>query len=224
MGVDLNWIGTGISSGISHNGYGNIVSFPTAAGYPPAGSYNSTLTGADYVGGSPTVIQSVNYWSQTADYIVKNDGAGGTYTDYATASNIQYKTGSFLSTTNESHDGGYVTLPYGLGGGNTANYAGYNYIWNGSGGYTQTDNSVNYTFTGQIGDVDYVNSSMSAGYYNAYVAGSYFPNGKYTYYTITGAESYYGNDNQGNYYSYGTYIYNDGMNNYYWDGNGGYYY
>lgn len=199
------------------------LTFPKHSGYPPAGSYNST-TNLDYVQGSYSVIQSVTYYAQTADYIVKNDGAGGTYVDFYTASNIQYKTGSFLSTTNESHDGGYVTLPYGLGGGNTANYAGYNYIWNGSGGYTQTDNYVNYAFTGQIGANDYVNSSMSAGYYNTQVGGSYFPNGKYTYYSINGAESYYGNDNQGNYYSYSTYIYNDGMNTYYWDGNGGYYF
>jgi hypothetical protein len=225
MGVDLHRIGLGISSGWSHNGYGTIVSFPTGASFPAYGTYNSTLTGVDYLAGTSYVIQTVTYYEQTADYIVKNDGAGGTYTDYATASNIQYKTGSFLQTTTETHDGAYVTLPYGLGSYPTASYAGYDYNWNGYGGYVAYDYYLNYTYSGQIGPNDYINSSMSSGYYYVNIGGSNIPNGKYTYYNVTGISMYSANDNFGNYYSYGstTGAY-DGMGNpYYWDGNGGYY-
>jgi len=192
--------------------------------FPAYGTYNSTIYGADYIAGSYAVIQYVTYYSQTADYIVKNDGAGGTYTDYATASNIQYNTGSFLTTTNETHDGGIVTLPYGLGTYPTASYSGYAYSWNGSGGYTTTDGYVLSTYTGQIGANDYSNTDVSSGYYLVNVAGSTYQNGKYTYYFISYAGGYSSSDNQGSYQSYGTYITNDGMGNYYyWDGNGGYY-
>jgi uncharacterized membrane protein YdfJ with MMPL/SSD domain len=181
------------------------------------------LTGVDYLAGASYIIQMVAYYEQYADYIVKNDGAGGTYVDYATASNITYNVGNFLQTTNETHDGSNVTLPYGLGTFPTQQFAGYEYSWNGYGGYVQYDYSVITTYSGQIGANDYVNtSSMADGYY-VNVAGSNFLNGKYTYYNITGGSMYGSNDNQGSYYSYGTYIWNDGMSTYFWDGNGGYY-
>jgi hypothetical protein len=224
MGVDLNRIGLGISSGWSRNGFGKIVSFPSAAGFPAYGTFNSNLTGADYLAGFISNVNANDYYSQYADYIVKNDGAGGTYIDYATASNITYKTGNFLYTTNETHDGNNVTLPYGLGTFPTQQFAGYDYAWNGSGGYTQSDYSVITTYFGQIGENDYVNSSMSADAYYVIVNGQAFLNGKYTYYNITGAGGYSGNDNAGSYHSYGTYITDDGLGTYYyWDGNGGYY-
>lgn len=224
MAINLHWIGTAISSGVSHNGFGAIVSFPTGGGgFPAYGTYNSTLTGVPYLAGTYYVIQSVAYYEQYADYIVKNDGVGGTYTDYATASNIQYNVGNFLYTTNETHDGSSVTLPHGLGTFPTVQYAGYDYTWNGSGGYVQIDYSANFTYSGQIGANDYVNTQSTAGGYYVSVAGSNFLNGKYTYYYITGAGMYGASDYNGSYYSYGTYIWDDGMSTYYWDGNGGYY-
>lgn len=225
MGVDLHRIGLGISSGVSRNGFGTIVSFPSVS-FPAYGSFNSNLTGADYLAGASYTIQSVAYYERTADYIVKNDGVGGTYTDYATASNILYKFGTFLTTNNETHDGNYVTLPYGLGSFPTQQFAGYDYTWNGSGGYVQYDYSAITTYSGQIGANDYTNSSMSPNFYLVNINGSNFANGKYTYYYINYAGSFSGNDGQGNYHSYGSYIFYEGNSNYtyYWDGSGGYYY
>jgi hypothetical protein len=190
--------------------------------FPAYGTYNST-TNIDYVQASPTVIQGNNYWTQTADYIVKNDGVGGTYIDFYTASNVQYKTGSFLQTTNEGHDGGNVTLPYGLGTYPTAYYLGWDYQWNGSGGYTQSDYQMGNQYSGQIGANDYVNSSYTPNAYIVTISGSDYQNGRYTYYSIA-IPTYSASDNQGNYHSYGTYITYDGTYTYYWDGNGYYYY
>ena len=224
MGVDFHWIGTTISSGSSHNGFGKIVSFPSVS-FPAYGSFNSNLNDADYLAGANYTIQSVAYYEQTADYIVKNDGVGGTYTDYATASDITYKTGNFLYTTNQTHDGSNVTLPYGLGIFPTQQFAGYDYTWNGSGGYVQYDYSAITTYSGQIGANDYVNSSSTPNYYLVNVYGSDLQNGKYTYYSITMAGSYGGNDNQGSYHPYGTPTgqYDGSSNSVNWDGNGGYY-
>lgn len=107
MGVDLHRIGTGISSGKSRNGFGNIVSFPSVpAGFPAAGSYNSTLDDVEYPvanGGTEVLLNSAagNYFfpNQTCDVVVKNNGSGGTYTDWTTATDVQYKPyGLFIAT------------------------------------------------------------------------------------------------------------------------------
>lgn len=207
-----------------HPGGASLFKLPVA-GFPAYGSFNSNLNDADYLAGANYTIQSVVYYERTADYIVKNDGVGGTYTDYATASDITYKTGSFLQTTNQTHDGSYVTLPYGLGSFPTQQFAGYDYTWNGFGGYVQYDYSAITTYSGQIGANDYVNSSSTPNYYLVNVYGSDLQNGKYTYYSITMAGSYGSNDNQGSYQSYGipTGQYDGSSNPVYWDGNGGYY-
>jgi hypothetical protein len=204
------------------------VSFTSGGGFPAAGSFNSNLTYANYLAGQSYVIQTVTYYSQYADYIVKNDGAGGTYIDYATASNITFKTGNFLYTTNETHDGAYVTLPYGLGSFATAQYAGYDYTWNGveGGGYTQSDYSMNYSFSGQIA-TDYTNSSSTANYYMVDVYGTSLQNGKYTAYFHNSVGSYSSSDNNGSFQPNGmsTGVQEPSMGNpVYWDGNGGYYY
>jgi hypothetical protein len=227
MGVDLNRIVFGISSGWSRTGFGTIVSFPSGGpSFPPAGSFNSNLTYADYLAGIIISVNALDYYSQYADYIVKNDGAGGTYIDYATASNITFKTGNFLNTTNETHNGAFVTLPYGLGSFPTAQYAGYDYTWNGSGGYTQSDYSMNYSFSGQIA-TDYTNSNSTANYYMVDVFGTSLQNGKYTAYFHNSVGSYSSSDNNGSFQPYGLYT---GVNDpsygipVYWDGYGGYYY
>lgn len=202
------------------------ISAPVSPGFPPAGSYNSTLTAVDYLAGTSYVIQTVTYYEQYADYIVKNDGAGGTYTDYATASNITYRTGNFLYTTNETHDGAYVTLPYGLGSFPTAQYAGYDYTWIGSGGYTPYDYSINFGYSGQITS-DYTNSSTTANYYMVDVYGTSLQNGKYTAYFHNSVGNYSTSDNNGSFHPNGTFtgVNEPGFGNpVYWDGNGGYYY
>ena len=101
MGVDLHRIGTGISSGTSRNGFGTIVSFPSAPSFPANGSYNSTLNNVVYPiaeGGESVTVDAIAYPSQFCDVTVKNDGSGGTYTDWSTATNIEYFTSGTITT------------------------------------------------------------------------------------------------------------------------------
>ncbi len=221
MGIHLHWVRKAISSGVSHNGFGSIVSFPSVS-FPAYGTYNSTLTGVDYLAGLTLVVNSVTYFGQTVDYIVKNDGVGGTYTDYATAFNIQYKTSTFVTTNNETHDSGFVNLNPVQTHVATANFGGYEYSWDGSGGYITADAWLNSVFS-TIGVNEYVYKGMGSYLVNVY--GVDLPNGKYTYYVATGVGSFASYDDNGSFYYYGTSTGQyDGMGNpVYWDGNGGYY-
>lgn len=225
MGVQFHRIGLAISSGVSHNGYGNIVSFPFGgSSYPPYGSYNSTLYGTPYETGSTVTVLSVAYYNQVCDVTVKNDGAGGTYTDWATATNIAYVgDGQFIVTsTDEPHSSSPVTIwgnSY-----NTANATGYNYLHNGSGGYRTTDAGETVKDPSTLYD-DYTNSSSTSNYYILTLFDAGYQKGKYTRFYAYAVGSYGSSDDQGSYQAYGTYITSDPSmgNPYYWDGNGGYY-
>ena len=102
MGVDLHRIGTGISSGSSRNGFGNIVSFPSVpAGNLPEGTYISTLYEVPYAvaqGGEAVTIDEIAYPSQFCDVDVEADGSGGTQVNWGTASNIGYFTSGTITT------------------------------------------------------------------------------------------------------------------------------
>lgn len=97
------------------------------------------------------------------------------------------------------------------------------YTWNGSGGYNYPITKGNYYNSGVF--ITFVpdgtfsaNTEVPSGsgtYYNAQQCGNdYFWNG-------SGADN--GAIPVCKYYPNGTFIYNDGTNNYYWDGTGGYY-
>ncbi len=107
MGVDLHRIGTGISSGKSRNGFGNIVSFPSVpAGFPAAGtilstqyllkpindggSYVSDPNGGQYANAMHTVYQIA-------------DGSGGSYLDWATSVFANYITGGFFTENGSTY-------------------------------------------------------------------------------------------------------------------------
>ena len=98
MGVDLHRIGTGISSGTSRTGFGTIVSFPSAPSFPAYGTFNSWINDSTYPAVNGGTEVSVTYLTSTyshpnqnCDVQLKNDGAGGTYTDWATVTDVQYK-------------------------------------------------------------------------------------------------------------------------------------
>jgi hypothetical protein len=226
MGVDLNPIGFGISSGWSRTGFGTIVSYPSGASYPAYGTYNSTLYGTPYETGSTITVSAISYtdYNQICDVTVKNDGAGGTYTDWATATNVAYKNSvQYMGTsTDESHTASPVTI-WGNNY-NTASATGYAYYHNGSGGYRREDAGLN-TIDPSLLYNDYINSSSTANYYLLYLFGSGYQKGKYTTFYANGVGTYGSSDDQGSYQNYGTYITSDpDMGNpYYWDGNGGYY-
>jgi hypothetical protein len=234
MSVDLHRIGTGISSGTSRNGFGNIVSFPSVSGFPAAGTFNSWLYDVEYpiANGGADLIDPYNIESPTpsqfCDVQVENDGSGGTYTDWTTATDIQYfANGTVFRSTSANPYINYITIS----GGNYQNgTVFYNYVHNGSGGWTETAvydylaNGIEITQINQPATLDistYYNGTQTV------VAGTvliiYYSNGIGGYEPSTG--------NTYNWYDYGVQIYTesytfDGVTsyyNYYSDDNGSYY-
>ena len=139
MGVDLHRIGTGISSGTSRTGFGTIVSFRSAPSFPAYGTFNSWSYDVTYPianGGASVTPSSTAYPSQFCDVQVKNDGAGGTYTDWSTATDIQYFAAStqFESTTGNA----YISISTSCNGSQSvvAGSSTTAYYHDGSGGYT----------------------------------------------------------------------------------------
>lgn len=209
-----------------HPGGSSLFTLPGGVSFPPAGSYNSTLYGEVYPianGGTYFTASenTVDYPNQICDVIVKNDGSGGTYTDWATVTNIQYNANGVLADTYLSpHLGGSLEVPSGSGN-VISNYdaAGWQFTHDGGGGYYATDYGIVYIAAGTL-----------TGYYqNARtevpdLTGNYYDNGTYYDCIHDGSGGYYvGNVQYGSYYMSGEYITNDGTYSYYWDGNGSYY-
>ena len=246
MGVDLHRIGTGISSGTSRNGFGNIVSFPSAPSFPANGSYNSTLYGVEYPiaeGGASVTVLSVAYPSQTCDVDVENDGAGGTYTDWTTATAGNYKPYGSSIYTDPALEPLEVEVPgtsgnYYQGGTYQNSYyhdgAGSSYNEGTNSSYYSDGTNTNLTGLNEAGQVEVPSGS-----------GSYYADGTYTGYTWNGSGGYNYPVNGGSLYSNGTFIvfipdgtygvstevpsgsgnyYNaqECGNDYFWDGSGGY--
>ena len=224
MGVDLHRIGTGISSGSSRNGFGNIVSFPSVPSFPANGSYNSTLNNVEYPiaeGGASVTVLSVAYPSQTCDVDVENDGAGGTYTDWTTATDVQYKGyGSSLYTDPTPQPLG-IEVPSGsstyITGGTYLN----NYYHDGAGSFVNENTNSSYYSAGTNTNLTGLNAPATVEVPSG--SGNYYDDGTYTGYTWNGSGGYNYPVNGGSLYSNGTFIYNDGTSDYYWDGTGGYY-
>lgn len=228
MSVDLHWIRTAISSGVSHSGIGRIVSYTPVGGggFPEAGSYNSTLYGEVYpISNGGTFFtaseNSIDYPNQICDVIVKNDGSGGTYTDWTTVTNIQYNAYAVIADTYYSpHLGGVLEVPSGSGNViNNYNCNGWEFIHDGGGGYVSTDYDIVYIAAGTLTGY-YQNAKTEVPEFT----GNYYDNGTYYDCIHDGSGGYYvGNVQYGSYYMGGEYITNDGTYSYYWDGNGSYY-
>jgi hypothetical protein len=228
MGVDFHWIGTTISSGSSHNGFGKIVSFPSVpASFPPAGSFNSTLFGATYPiaqGGQAVTIPNGDYPNEVCDVDVLNDGSGGTYVDWSSVRSVFYASTDTIIYT-DSVSGSYDIYITELSENyQSFTYTGTNWLHDGSGSYSTTYAGVSYKPINYYygGDGNYITSnpvevpSGSASYYPSKEASETAAladgNGGYTWLPYNST-----------FFTYGTYIYSDGSNTYYWDGNGGYY-
>lgn len=224
MGVDLHRIGTGISSGTSRNGFGNIVSFPSGSSFPAYGTFNSQLYDVTYPianGGAFVTINSTDYPSQNCDVELKNNGSGGTYTDWATAQDIVYFSSgvNFLTSLD-------VPLYVNVYGTNyQSGTSDIEYMWDGIGGYyyNATNEYVAYG-TAYYQQTTPLYTFVSQ-WYNG--TGQNFENGKQNTSGIysDGAGGYYETGNQtGDYISSGTLIGSDDNYSYYWDGYGYYYY
>lgn len=162
-------------------------------------SYLASVNGSYQIDINGTLYPNGGYEDQ---YF--NDGNGGAYlgntiTNYPSG-------GTSLGTGSGDY---YVSI-------NSTNYqAGTysdNYLADGYGGYT-TDRT--YTYYG------YATLIVAFDYYTN-VAGNDYANGMQNGWYSDGNGGTYNSD-LGSYYSYGTFIYNDGSYTYYWNGNGGYY-
>ena len=211
MGVDLHRIGTGISSGTSRTGFGNIVSFPSVApSYPAAGTILETLTNETFPianGGGIVTYNGTQYENQNADVYRKANGTGGNYLDWANAFNLTYKTGTFTSYSNSSANIVINGTSYGAG----CSYSG-EVEHNGSGGYNEINQSGGCSYAGSFITNDGNGGSLTIS----------TPIGLYAYETWTGNEWLH--DGSGGYYSVHTGVttYSNGafIGN---DPNGGYY-
>lgn len=214
-----------ISAGRS--GGASLFKLPGAISFPPAGSYNSTLYGVEYPqseGGStfnhPVLVALVP--NTVCDVDVENDGAGGTYTDWTTATNIQptpFGTVFYLDTTPQPLD---IEVPSGSSTYYTGGTQQTEYIHDGNYSYTTQGANPSYFSYGTDTNIELIGDPQTTEVPSG--SGNYYDNGKIDGYTWNGSGGYNHPVTKGAYYGNGTYIYNDGTNDYYWDGNGGYYY
>lgn len=208
---------------------------PSGGGFPPYGSLAYIEYGAEYSAGGgvagTVLITGTNfsntYYTQLCDLPYYNDGVGGVFLDFGTATNIRYKPFGTLCVSGvpDEHPAGYVNI----WGGEypTALAGGYDYYHDGAGSVYVVDWNVTANNNNILTD-DYVNSTSQANYYMVNIGGTgtFLGNGRYTRYTITGVGTYSASNDQGSYYSSGTPtgVYDPNTNNeYYWNGSGGYY-
>jgi hypothetical protein len=258
------------------------VSFSGGSGFPPFGSYDSTLYDQErhptYGGSTFNWVNPVDgntYWlaSEICDVDVLNDGAGGTFQDWANLYNVRFKSNGdvFYSeyTTNVWTSGSmgvnvngniypelYEIFDYwhdGAGSYASGVVRGY-YIPSGVLIYQENEmvevpsTSGNNFSTGRLYPYYW---DGDGGFYAGSVTGSYHPAGTFIYgsetatgsqtpiqvpsgsgnnydsvltgtgYTWNGSGDY--NTVSSWYYAYGTFIYDDGTDAFFWNGTGGYY-
>jgi hypothetical protein len=218
MAIDFNWISTAISSGVSHNGFGSIVSNPATGGggNPPYGTILST--GSESMTSNFTYAEdpysSGSFQWGSFPYYTRADGAGGTYLDFTTG----YSLGTETATFNQVMD-------------NTVAQTNYRIIYKGGSGFTNPlagtwseCHRTGATGSGFGGDLELYISELSTTYKTGdyYTAEMYdgvcgtYNNTTNTYYTygttITSVYAYYDSENMVDVYAY-----------YYHDGAGGYY-
>lgn len=218
--------------------------------YPPAGSYNSTLYGEVYPiaeGGNAVVNPenpAISYPNEVCDVDVLNNGFGGTYIDWSSATNVQFVAYGVLFYTSTNFSNSDIEVPSGSGNYYTAGSAKAAYYHDGSGSYYQdwvnqtwysngsrtNLSGADYVEQAEVpsGSETYYNTGRTLGYtwdgtggYNAasVVSGSYYANGTQT--GLTGLNVPSQSEvpsSSGNFYDNGT------QTGYTWDGSGGYNY
>jgi len=196
---DLNIFG-------SSRGAGGFLSTPVliGGGYPAYGTVLSTAYGVDYEDGSSQVYSGILaswFYSKTCDVDTKADGSGGSFVDFGSASNIQFKAnGTFVATSSEDIAGNAQEVPFGSSNYyNSGSYSDRNEVHNGSG---NIDTVGTGTFT------LFLNGTVIVFAYNeeTYVPspnGTAYANGQYSNYVWDGNGGY-GTAGDGSYYSNGT--------------------
>ncbi len=215
--------------------------------FPPAGSYNSTLYGVEYPqseGGStfnhPVLVALVP--NTVCDVDVENDGAGGTYTDWTTATNIQptpFGTVFYLDTTPQPLG---VEVPSGSSAYYTGGTQQTEYIHDGNYSYTSQGVNPSYFSMGTDTNIELIGNSQTTEVPSG--SGNYYDNGQIDGYTWNGSGGYNYPVTKGAYWTTGDTVGLSGLNVveetevptggslygtgrtviYTWDGSGGYNY
>lgn len=158
--------------------------------FPPAGSYNSTLTGQEYPvaqGGSYVSPSGTTQWpNQICDVDLLNDGSGGTYIDWSTVTNITYSTGLFTEYTT-----GQLEVPTGSGVYYPNASLESQYQHDGAGSYTGLGGSTNYS---SYGTSIFTDNTPGSNYITPQELGTSHVSSTYTY------TAYY-HDGSGGYYT-----------------------
>lgn len=229
MGVDFHWIGTTISSGSSHNGFGKIVSFPSVpASFPPYGTLLETLVGQEYPianGGAVVTVNSIDYPSQNATVDRLADGSGGSFLDWANLRDVAYKPYETLIYT-DSNAGTANVYVSELGTDYEAySYTGSEYRHDGSGSFYSAYIGITYKPSGYYYGGDGTPFTTGTSVEVPVASGNWFYNqtADETAAIANGSGGYNWTGYNVQFYPYGTYITNDGTNSYYWDGTGGFY-
>lgn len=202
MGVDLDRIGFGISSGVSRTGFGGIVSFPSGPSFPAAG----TITG--YTALQEYTIANGGTWftsplggdvpNQNATFAIRADGTGGTYTDFSTTGTVSYKPPGIFATNTSSGTALYIDVSgtnYQLGN----SYPAYSH--DGYGSYNSVTSTIWYPYGTEFNSVSNQTEVPSS-------SGTYYNNGTSTSYRSDGNGSWY-STTTGSYYNTGTLITQD---------------
>lgn len=179
--------------------------------FPPAGSYNSTLYGVEYPvaqGGSsfadPTNGAAPPIPNQICDVDVENDGVGGTYTDWTTATNIQYKTNGQQFLLDPVSYALLIEVPSGSG----MNYQGgvyqNEYYHDGLGSFYSQGVNQSYYNNGTDTNIEFVGNPQTAEVPSG--SGNYYDNGRTDGYTWDGFGSYNYPVTKGSYYPNGTLV------------------
>jgi len=221
-------------------------------GYPAYGTVLSTGYGVDYENGATQAYSSIlAHWvyTQTCDVDTKADGSGGSFVDFGSASNIQFKAnGTFVATSSEDLDGNTQQVPSSSGNYyNSGSYTDRNEVHNGTGGINTVGAG---TFTYFTNGTYITGNGSDSNYVQVPAGGSNYENGTgVSHNWVWDGNGGYRNEDSGygSYYSNGTEVdaslryttfnaqtevppyssayYDNGkvyQDTYKWDGSGGY--
>jgi hypothetical protein len=192
VGKSIAPAGRGVVSAVFSRG--------VAPSFPAAGTFNSWLYDVTYpiANGGGAVTTNAQFPNQFCDVEVKNDGSGGTYTDWSTATDVQYVAwGNEINSQSGSYDISVCSGTYSIGSyGNTYYHDGYGGYYTSGGGYYYSFG----TYITSCDGYDYY-SDGSGNYYTSGGGGSSCPSfGDYAYYDENIGMSAYHDGNCGYYY------------------------
>lgn len=233
---------------VGRAGGASLFKLPGAISFPPAGSYNSTLFGETY----PTAEGGTSFTNpangaappipnQIVDVDVLNDGSGGTYIDWSSATNLQYNAYGvvFLTETAQPLN---IEVPTSSGNYYQGGTYDNQYFHDGVGGWASGGVNSSYYSNGTDTNIALIGTPQTTEVPSG--SGNYYDNGQIDGYTWNGSGGYNYPVTKGAYWTTGDTVGLSGLNVveeievptggslygtgrtviYTWDGSGGYNY